>query len=369
LDIGFPFFQILFSWEALNGDIEPAFKPAGQHAWQNLFFKLTLEVIMKSKKMFVVFVVVMAVVLASSVNAKTPLKMYSSHPAGYPATTSMEKFAELVNAEIPGKWDFKVYLSMSLGDENSGIDQTRFGAIHFGVYSMGPLSDTVKELQFLSLPYLFKSPDHMYRVMDGPIGRELEKYTEKYGLVTLGWHGAGARSFYTRTGPIKTPADLNGLKIRVQKSQIMADMVEALGGKPTPLPFTEVFTAIKTGVVDGAENNIPSYESTGHFEVAPYYSFDFHTTLPEILVVSKKLWDSLTDKEKEVFRRAGIESTKFQRDEWAKRVKRSRDIVEKGGAKFSKADVAAFQAKVSPVWEKYMTEDAKVFVEKIKAQD
>jgi len=307
-----------------------------------------------------------AMVLASAASATT-LKMWGGHAADYPTSVGQLYFGEKVKELTNGKYEFKFYPSMTLGSENSGLDQVRFGAIDAGNFNIGPTSDTVEEYKLLALPYVFSSEEQMYKVLDGEIGDELAAKAEKNGLVVLGWYGSGARSFYNSKHPIKTPADLEGMKVRVQQTAVFVDTIEALGAKATPLPFGEVYTALKTGVVDGAENNWPSYESTAHYEVAKYYSLDRHSIVPEILCVSKKLWGKLSDDEKKAFQQAATESEAVMRKAWDVRVEKSKKIVIDAGTEVNEVDVEAFQAKMKPVYDKYLTPEAQALLDRIRA--
>ncbi len=313
-----------------------------------------------------------AAVLATIVGSGSPmaaqLKCWANHAMDYPVNLGMVKMGEIIKEKTGGKYEIKIYPSGTLGNENSIIEQIRAGVVDCGTLNSGPLSEIVQEIKFLNLPYLFKSPDHMIRVMNSEVGRDIDKLIAKYNMMPVAYYGSGARSFYTTSKPVRTPDDLAGLKIRVMSTAVFVDTINALGAKATPMPFPEVYTALKTGVVDGAENNWPSYESTGHYEVAKYYTLDMHTVTPEPVVFSKKLWDSLSDAEKKIFQEAGRASQDVMYSEWDKREQKSRDIVVKGGAQIIETDVAAFQKKVKPVWDKHVTDDAtRKLIERIQA--
>jgi TRAP-type C4-dicarboxylate transport system substrate-binding protein len=198
----------------------------------------------------------------------------------------------------------------------------------------------------------------MHRVMDGPVGAEIGAAMEDVNIVALAWYDSGARSFYANR-PMNSLADLAGMKIRVQNSDVNVAMVEALGANATPIPFGEVYTSIQSGVVDGAENNWPSYESTNHFEVAPHYILDEHTIVPEVFAVAKTTWDKLSAEDQEIVRLAAIESAKLQRQLWAEREEKSEKIVRDAGATIVElADKTEFIEAMKPVYDRFATDPA-----------
>ena len=220
---------------------------------------------------------------------------WNIHVVDYPVSHAMEKFIEDVAKATDGRVKGKIYHAGVLGSQPDAIQQVRIGAIDFGVFSLGPMGQVVPETNVVSLPFIFKGIDQMHRVMDGPIGDEIGEGLAKKGIVALGWYDAGARSFYNSKKPINTPDDVKGLKVRVMNNDLFVGMIESMGGNATPMAFAEVYQSLKTGVVDGAENNPPSYESTNHYEVAKFYSISEHLIIPECLCMSKKAWDALSD--------------------------------------------------------------------------
>ncbi len=196
-----------------------------------------------------------------------------------------------------------------LGNEKEALEKLGFGGIQMACTSVAPLAEFSERIGVLTLPYLFRDVEHMWRVLDGEIGDELLATLQANGLVGLAWYDAGARSFYNRERPVRRLEDLKGLKIRVQKSEIMREMVEALGGSPVSLGFKEVYTNLHTGSLDGAENNVPSYRSERHFEVAKFYSYDRHSTIPDLLTMNLRVWERLSAEEQAALRRAARESS------------------------------------------------------------
>ncbi len=223
---------------------------------------------------------VAATLFASTALAQTVLKSSDTHPDGYPTVEGVKYFGELIKERTEGRYEVEVYHSAQLGEEKDTIEQVRSGVLELNRVSMAPFNGTVKESIVPALPYLFRSEEHMHKVMDGPIGDQIKTAFEGAGLVVLAFYDAGSRSFYNRTKPINTVEDMKGLKFRVIQSDIFVDMVAALGANATPMPYGEVYSSIETGVIDGAENNFPSYDTAKHYEVAKHFSLDEHTILP-----------------------------------------------------------------------------------------
>lgn len=293
---------------------------------------------------------------------------WNTHQPDYPVSKAMDYFGELVTERTGARIEPKTYHSAQLGEQDFAIEQMQFGAIDFAVFNLTPLNNIVAATQATTLPYAFRSIEHMHRVMDGPVGAEIGAAMAPANIVALAWYDSGARSFYANR-PLGSLADLAGLKIRVQNSDVNVAMVESLGANATPIPFGEVFTSIQSGVVDGAENNWPSYESTGHFEVAKHYILDQHTIVPEVFAVAKTLWDGLSAEDREVVRQAAIESATLQRRLWAEREKRSEQIVRDSGATIVElADKTGFIAAMKPVYEQFAADPTvRAVLEKIQA--
>ncbi|WP_132861574.1 TRAP transporter substrate-binding protein [Shimia isoporae] len=283
---------------------------------------------------------------------------WNIHVEDYPVSHGMEAFMAEVTEKTGGELKGKVFHSGVLGSQPDAIEQLRLGIIDFGVFSLGPMGQAVPATNVVSLPFIFKSVPQMYEIMDGEGGEALGKALEEKGIVALGYYDAGARSFYNSIKPINAPADVAGMKVRVMNNDLFVGMIEAMGGNATPMAFAEVYQSIKTGVVDGAENNPPSYESTSHFEVAQYYSMSQHLIIPECLCMAKKTFDALTPEQQEVVREAGRNSTALQRDLWQKREMASMEIVKAGGVTVNEiADKSAFQAAMAPVYETFLADN------------
>jgi len=294
---------------------------------------------------------------------------WNIHVAGYPNTVALDKFAELLKEKSGGEMTLKMYHAATLGDQPDAIEQVRLGGLEIANFSLGPLGPVVPEANVVSLPFIFKDTDHVWRVLNGKAGDMIKAGLAKKGLIVLAWYDGGSRSFYNSKKPITTPADVVGMKIRVMNNDLYSGMISALGGNPSPMAFSEVYQSLKTGVVDGAENNWPSYESTGHYEVAPYYSNSQHLIIPEVLVINADVYNTLTPDEQKILREAAEESAVLQRELWKQREKTSEEKVLAGGAKFNEIpDKKAFQDAMKPVYAKFLTDnpDLKPLVEMIQ---
>jgi tripartite ATP-independent transporter DctP family solute receptor len=276
------------------------------------------------------------------------------HPADYPTVVAVNHMGKLLAEQSKGRLGVKVYPSGSLGTEKDNIEQLKIGGLDMMRINVAPLNSVVPETIVTGLPFVFRSTEHMRKVLDGPIGDEILASMEAQGLVGLAFYDSGARSFYTVKKPIKTMADMKGMKIRVIQSDLFVSMVEALGANPTPMPYGEVYTALKTGIVDGAENNWPSYESSRHFEAARYYNLSEHSLAPEVLVFSKKVWDTLSKEDQAAIRKAARESVPYMRKLWDEREVKSRKVVEAAGSQVSTlANKQEFIDAMTPVYAKF----------------
>lgn len=282
-------------------------------------------------------------------------KGWNIHKPGYPNTVAMDKFAELLAQKTDGRITLKMFHSGVMGSQPDAIEQLRIGGMEIGNFNLGPIGPVAPEANVVSLPFIFKDMAHMHRAMDGAPGDQISAGMAKKGMVALAWYDSGARSFYNSKHPINTPADVQGMKVRVMNNDLYSGMISALGGNPSPMAFSEVYQSLKTGVVDGAENNWPSYESTGHFEVAGYYSLSQHLIIPECVCINADLYNGLSDADKAAVKDAARESAVLQRELWDKRAEASRQMVMKAGVKFNDvADKAAFQNAMKPVFDKFL---------------
>ena len=306
-------------------------------------------------------ITICAVALVSAVSVPVQAKEWRGwniHVAGYPNTVALDKFAELLKEKSNGRMTLKMYHAGTLGSQPDAIEQVRLGGLEIANFSMGPMGPIVPEANVVSLPFIFKSHDQMWRALEGKAGEMINAGMAKKGLISLAYYDAGSRSFYNSKKAIKTPADVVGMKIRVMNNDLYSGMINALGGNPSPMAFSEVYQSLKTGVVDGAENNWPSYESTGHFEVAKYYSNSQHLIIPETLCINADVYNSLSPADQKILKEAAQESALLQRKLWKEREKISEDKVLKGGAQYNDIpDKSAFQAAMKPVYDKFLADN------------
>lgn len=310
----------------------------------------------------------MTISLAPAAAQTVTLRSADIHPDGYPTVEAVKYFGELVEKGTSGRIKVQVFHSAQLGQEKETIEQARFGVIDLNRINMGPFNNIVAETLIPSLPFIFRDTAHMRKVMDGPIGEQILKSFESQGLVGLAFYDSGARSFYNSKRPIKTLADMKGMKVRVIQSDLFLDLVNALGANATPMPPGEVYSALQTGVVDGAENNWPSYDSFRHFEVAKFYSITEHSLSPEVFVMSKRSFDKLSPADQEVVRKAAKDSVIKMRELWEAREKTSEAKVRAAGVQINSVDKAPFIEAMKPVYEKY-AKDAKLkdMIQRIQA--
>ena len=266
-----------------------------------------------------------------------------------------------------GKIKIQIYPSEQLGTERQCLELLQIGSLDMTKVSAGSLENFSPNIKVFGLPFLFRDRQHSYSVLDGPIGRDLLSGTEKYWLKGLAYYDAGARSFYTKEKKINSPEDLDGLKIRVMESKTAFDMVKALGGSPTPISFGELYTSLQQGVVDGAENNPPSFYLSRHYEVCKYYTLDEHTLLPDVLLMSTHIWDSFSDKERGWLSQSVKESITEQRKLWTKSEKQSLDAVKKAGVEIIIPDKTLFSKKSKKILESYKEDEVLYdFINRIK---
>ncbi|MER8572417.1 TRAP transporter substrate-binding protein [Mesorhizobium sp. M1338] len=306
--------------------------------------------------------------LVGIANADTVLRSSDTHPDGYPTVEAVKYMGDLIKQRTNGRYSIEVYHSAQLGEEKDTIEQTQAGVIDLNRVSMGPFNGVVPETAVPSLPYMFRSVEHMRHVMDGPIGDEILKAFETHDLVGLAFYDSGARSFYNTKKDVTSMADMKGMKFRVIQSDVFVDMVNALGANATPMAYGEVYSALQTGVIDGAENNWPSFESAKHYEVAKHYTMDQHQIVPEVLVMSKASWDKLAPEDQAIVRQAAKDSVVKMRELWDAQEKKSRDIVEKAGVKVSEIDKQPLIDAMKPVYDKYLsTPELKDLASRIQA--
>ena len=295
----------------------------------------------------------------ASLACEITLRSSDTHPEGYPTVTAVQHMGELLEQRSDGRLCIEVFHSAQLGEEADTIEQTQLGVIDMNRVSLGPFNNIIEETKVFSLPYIFRSVDHMHRVVDGEIGDEILAEFGNHDLVGLAYFDGGARSFYNSQKPITSMADIEGMSFRVMQSDVFVDMVDALGGNATPMPYGEVYTSIQTGAIDGAENNWPSFESSGHYEVAGYYTLDEHLIVPEVLVMSQVAWDRLSEEDQALVRQAAKDAVPFMREQWQAREAASEEKVRASGVEIvDNIDKTPFIEAMVPVYEKHVTSDA-----------
>jgi tripartite ATP-independent transporter DctP family solute receptor len=288
---------------------------------------------------------------------KLVLKASDVHPEGYPTVTAVENMGKKLEKATNGRLSVQMYASMQLGGEKEAIEQAQVGAIQIARVSVGALGPVIDDLNVFNMPYLFRSTAHMQKVIDGAIGQELmDKVTNnpKAGLVAISWMDAGARSLYDTKKAIKSIDDLKGMKFRVMGNPMFVDMMNALGGNGVSMGYDQVFSALQTGVVDGAENNPPSFVFDNHYQVAKFLTLDEHLIVPEMVVFSRRTWDTLSKDDQALLIKFGREMQFEERALWVKYEKEALDKARAAGITITDiADKKPFQDAVKPVWDKY----------------
>ncbi len=284
----------------------------------------------------------------------------------HPVHRGMEFMAERLRELSDDRMVIRIYPNGQLGGETEYIEQLQRGALAMTKVSAAPLESFQPRFAVFGVPYIFRDDDHYWSVLEGPIGREMLLAAEEMGLRGLSYYDAGERNFYTLKTPIRRPEDLRGLKIRVQPSRTAMDMVQALGGAPTPISFGELYTALQTGTVDGAENNLPSFHSSRHFEVCKHFSLDRHTRVPDVLIISTMDWNSLSDEEQGWLQQAADESAGYQRKLWAEETAKAAAEVERYGVTIHHPDREPFIEQVRELHDSYRDTELGALLERIK---
>lgn len=298
------------------------------------------------------------------------LRYADNQPQDYPTTKAAEYFAQLVEERTQGRICVRVYSNGELGDEINILEQVKFGGIDLTRVSMGTLAECYPEVEVLQLPFLYDNAEHMWRVLDGPIGEKFLTSCRQVGIIGLSWFDAGARSFYTRK-QISSLEDLQGMVIRVQESEFMSRVVELLGAVPVQIPYGDVYSALQIAKIDGAENNWPSYESTGHFEAAPYFLQDEHSRLPEMQIMSTVALDRIAEIDADyvtIIRQCAKECAIYERQLWNQREADSKQLVLDYGCEVTELtaeQAEQFRRAVQPMYEGY-SEEEQALIQKIR---
>ncbi|MFA5293852.1 MAG: TRAP transporter substrate-binding protein [Phycisphaerae bacterium] len=280
------------------------------------------------------------------------LKLAHALDITHPVHKGMVYMAEKVQEKSGGRMKVEIYPNEQLGTEKECIEAIQLGYLAITKTSTAPMEGFVSKMKIFGIPYLFRDSEHFWKALKGPIGKELLLAGQAKGLRGLCFYDAGARSFYSKR-EINSPADLKGMKVRVQNSIMSIKMVQAMGGAATPIPFGELYTALDQGVVDAAENNPPSFYTSRHYEVCKYYTMDEHTMLPDILVISTRVWKNLTPEFQQILQEAVDESVEYQRKIWAEAEQNDLKTVEQQGVKIIHPDKQPFRDSVKSVWDEF----------------
>jgi tripartite ATP-independent transporter DctP family solute receptor len=277
---------------------------------------------------------------------KIYLKLAHGLDEKHPVHAGMVEMARLARERSQGKVIIDILPNGQLGNETDCIEYLQSGALAMTKVSAGPLESFLPEMAVFSVPYVFRSEEHCWKVLDGAIGDRLLLAGKDRDLIGLCYYDAGTRNFYTTDTAIEHPDDLQGLKIRVMKSKTSMDMVDALGGAPTPIPWGELYTALQTRIVDGAENNLLSFYTNRHYEVCKHFSYDEHTMIPDVLLISKPIWDSLSPEVQKLLRQCARDSSVYQRHLWAQKTREAEEMVKKEGVTIHHPNKTPFENKV-----------------------
>ena len=308
---------------------------------------------MRASKLAVA-VMALSVVGFASAEDKIQFKSADIHPDDYPTVRAVKHMGELLAQRTNGRLSLKVFANGALGGEKEAMDQVKIGALAMTRVSIVPFNNICPDTVVPTMPFLFRNPEHLHKALDSAAGQEILKSCEKQGYVLLGYYDAGARSMFGKKA-FKTLADMKGAKVRVQQSDMWVDMLKAMGANPSPMPMGEVYTGLKTGLIDAAENNYPTYEAYKLYESAPVYSKTEHAMAPEVIAFSKPLFDKLTPADQQTLRQAAKDSVEYNRRLWAEREKQSLEKVKAAGAQIVEVDKKAFQDAMKPLYEKYIT--------------
>jgi tripartite ATP-independent transporter DctP family solute receptor len=327
------------------------------------------------RNLFIMIFIVLAIIISAGCGGKGAeakgtinLKLGHALDINHPVHKAMEFWADTLKDVTDGRIIIKIYPGGQLGGEKELIEQLQMGTLDLTKVSSAGLEAFVPEMKVLGMPYLFRNKEHKWKVLNSAFGKELLAAGSDRGLVGIGFYEAGERSFYTKGGPIRTPADLKNLKIRVIKSPMAIDLLKTLGASPTPISWGELYTALQQGTVDGAENNPPSFVSARHYEVCKYYSLDKHTSPMDVVLAGKKAWDKLTESDKAIMIKTFDRSVEYQRELWARVVNENFVLLDSVGVEVIIPDQKPFVDAVQPMYEAYAKDEViGPLLEKIKA--
>jgi tripartite ATP-independent transporter DctP family solute receptor len=308
---------------------------------------------MKPHINFYLILFIMLLVGCNSNSSKRIIRLGHGLDVSHSVHQAMVKADEYLNELSGGEMRIQIYPNQQLGSERECLELLQIGSLDMAKVSGAVMENFAPKLKIFGLPFLFDNKEHLFKVLDGPIGKELLSEGEDFWLKGIGYYDSGSRSFYTRERPVENPKDLEGLKIRVQESASAFEMVKQLGASPTPISWGELYTAIQQGVIDGAENNPPSFYLSRHYEVCKYYIVDEHTMIPDILLVSTHLWNRMSLQEQQWLQKAIDLSVPYQRELWIKSENESLKAVIDAGVVVSYPEKVAFQESTLPMFESF----------------
>src|SRR6266404_546359 len=318
-----------------------------------------LPVSSRSVQRTITIVAALWLTAASTFAAAREFRAADTQAEDYPTVQALRFMGDMIAERSGGRDQIRVFHSRQLGEEKETIEQTRAGAIDLNRTNGALIGNFVPAMNVLAMPFLFRSIEHLQKVLDGPIGNEILNSFEPYGFVGLAFYDSGARSIYNGVRPVRSLADVKGLRLRVQQSELMADMIKALGAEPIELPYGQVLTGLATRLIDGAENNWPSFVTTDHYKYAGYYTLTEHTMSPEVLVMSKKAWASLSSEDRQIFRESALRSSRFMREKWRDLEEGSRKQAEAAGVRIvTDFDRKPFEAAMAGIHAKAQRDPA-----------
>ena len=325
---------------------------------------------MKTVQLTLASVILLTFSSCSQSSGKSVIKLAHGLDTSHAVHKAMVYMNEVLQEKSNGAMRIEIYANQQLGSERECLELLQIGSLDMTKVSTGVMENFAPKMRIFGLPYLFKDRQHQFNVLDGAVGKELLEDGKKYWLKGLGYYDAGSRSFYTKEKPVNVPQDIEGLKIRVMESVTAINMVKSLGGSPTPISWGELYTSLQQGVVDGAENNPPSFYLSRHYEVCKYYALDEHTALPDVLLISTHTWEKLSEQQKYWLEEAVSLSIVHQRKLWAESEALALAEVVKAGVEVSRPDKAPFVEKVNVLYQEAVKDPSlKKLIENIQKQD
>lgn len=319
-------------------------------------------------KLFVVPLIFVGMISCSEIKDQKILYFAHSLPITHPVHKGILEFQASLNEKSGGKLQLKIFPDAQLGSEREVLELLQIGSVAMTKVSAASMSSFAPEYQVLGIPYLFRSSEHLFNVLEGEIGKEILAGGSEFLLRGLCYYDAGSRSFYAKEKPIESPTDLDGMKIRVMNDKMAVDMVDVLGGSATPMAYGELYTALQQKVVDGAENNIPSFVTSNHYEICKYYSFDEHTMIPDVVVIGTKFWDNLNETEKVWVQEAADESVAAEKKFWKETVEENMKVLKEANVNFYYPDKTEFSDKTDELTKRLMSDPKmKSFIERIRS--